>query len=106
MSKRVAVLFVALAWVIGSAAGAAAGEVVKSGVGFEASGKVVARSADQLVIRTDDHGHKIAFAVDRSTVLPDDLAIGRHVRVVYHPLGSTGQAADKVQVTTPQSASR
>jgi hypothetical protein len=30
----------------------------------------MSKSADALVVRTDDHGHRISFVVDRSTVLP------------------------------------
>jgi hypothetical protein len=109
MRNRVALLpfAVSIALVAGyGLAAAAPGEVVKSGVEFVATGKVVAKTSDSLVVRTDDHGHKIAFAVDRSTVLPEDLAIGRHVRVVYHPMGSTGQTADKVTITNSQRAGR
>jgi hypothetical protein len=87
-------------------AGAAPGEVIDGGVDLVATGKVVKKTSDSLVVRTDDHGHKITFAVDRSTVLPDDLPVGRHVRVVYHPTGSKGQAADRVTLTSPKTASR
>jgi len=89
-----------------SLAAAAPGEVINGGVDLVATGKVVSKSSDSLVIRTDDHSHKITFAVDRSTVVPDDLAAGRNVRVVYHATGSTGQTADKVTITAPQRASR
>ena len=106
MRSRVSVLAVAFALLAGLAATASAGEVVKSGVDFEAHGKVVAKSTDRLVVRTDDHGHTIAFAVARNTVMPEDLAVGHHVRVVYHPTGSTGQTADKVQLKTPKTAGR
>jgi hypothetical protein len=106
--RRFALLPLAAAAVFFAAGFALAspGEVVRSGIGFQADGKVVAKSADQVVIRTDDHGHRIAFSVDRSTVMPDDLAVGKHVHIVYHPLGSTGQTADKVQLTSPQTARR
>ena len=87
-------------------AAAGTGDVVNGGMPLVAEGKVVARSADSLVVRTDDHGHRIAFAVDRSTVMPADLAAGSHVRVVYHALGSTGQAADEVKVVSPRRARR
>jgi len=108
MRYRVALLPFAVAFVLlaGGLSAAVAGEVVNSGIPFLANGKVVAKSADSLVVRTDDHGHRIAFAIDRSTVLPDGLAVGRHVHVVYHPMGSTGQTADKVTVTPPMTASR
>jgi hypothetical protein len=109
MRNRVArlVLGITIALLAGHGlAGAAPGEVIDGGVDLVAMGKVVKKTSDSLVVRTDDHGHKITFAVDRSTVLPDDLAVGRHVRVVYHPTGPKGQAADKVTLTSPQTASR
>lgn len=108
MKKRAFVASVALALVALGALplAAAAGEVVKSSIPFVASGNVVSKSAEALVVRTDDHGHKISFLIDRSTVLPDDLAVGRHVRVVYRPAGSTGQTAESVTVLPKQAASR
>ena len=62
------------------------------------TGTVVSKSADALVVRIDDHGHRIQFDVDRATLLPDGLAPGQHVQVTYHPTGSTGQKADIVAV--------
>jgi len=109
MKNRVALLAfaVSIAALAGHGLAAAApGEVIDGGVELVATGKVVAKGSDSLIVRTDDHGHKITFVVDRSTVLPEDLATGRHIRVVYHATGSTGQTADKVTVTTPQRASR
>ena len=109
MRNRVArlILGITIALVAGHGlAGAAPGEVIDGGVDLVATGKVVKKTSDSLVVRTTDHGHKITFAVDRGTVLPEDLAVGRHVRVVYHPTGSRGQAADKVTLTNPQRASR
>jgi hypothetical protein len=108
MRKRAAVLScAAFAAVLAcGAAVAAADVVVNSGIPFVADGKVVSKKADKLVVRTDDHGHTITFALDRSTVLPDQLAPGRHVHVVYHPQGATGQTADTVSVTPPMTASR
>lgn len=85
---------------------AAPGEVVEGGVDLVATGKVVAKSEEQLVVRTDDHGHKIEFVIERSTAVPDDVAVGKHVRVVYHATGSTGQTADTVAITPSRKASR
>jgi hypothetical protein len=85
---------------------AGADEIVKSGIPWLATGKVVAKSADKIVLRTDDHKHKVAFAVDRSTVLPSGLKVGQHVSIVYHPIGSTGQTADTVTETPAKMASR
>jgi hypothetical protein len=62
------------------------------------TGTVVSKSADALVVRIDDHGHRIRFEVDRATLLSDGVAPGQHVQVTYHPTGSTGQAADSVTV--------
>jgi hypothetical protein len=87
-------------------AAAAPGEVVDGGVDLVAEGKVVAKDEDSLVVRTDDHGHKIEFVVDRSTSVPDDVAVGRHVQIVYHATGTHGQTADKVTVTPARKASR
>lgn len=108
MRNRIAVLVfaVSVALLAGPGLAAAPGEVIDGGIDLVATGKVVSKTSDSLVVRTDDHGHKITFVVDQHTVLPDDLATGRHVRVVYHATGSKGQAADKVTITAPQSASR
>jgi hypothetical protein len=109
MRKRVAFLVfaVSIALLAGPGLAAAApGEVIDGGIDLVATGKVVSKTSDSLVVRTDDHGHKITFAIDKNTVLPDDLATGGHVRVVYHATGSKGQAADKVTITAPQRASR
>ena len=109
MRSRVACLVVGITIALLAGHGLAVagpGDVIDGGVDLVATGKVVKKSSDTLVVRTDDHGHKISFAVDGSTVLPDDLAVGRHVRVVYHATGSEGQAADEVTLTNPQRASR
>jgi hypothetical protein len=96
----------AFAFAFAGLGAAAPSEVVNGGVPYAANGTVVAKTADSVVVRTDDHGHKIPFAVDRSTVLPADITVGKHVRVVYHPLGATGQTADTVAVAPQQRASR
>lgn len=102
----VAVLSVAFAFALAGLGAAAPSEVVNGGVPYVANGTVVAKTADSVVIRTDDHGHKITFAVDRSTVLPGDITVGRHVRIVYHPMGATGQTADTVAIAPPQTTGR
>ena len=91
----VAVLSVAFAFALAGLGAAAPSEVVNGGVPYVAN-----------VIRTDDHGHKITFAIDRNTVLPGDITVGRHVRIVYHPMGATGQTADTVAIAPPQTGSR
>ena len=101
MRNRVAVLPIVLAVALVAGPGLAAaapGEVVKGGVALVATGKVATKSADALVVRTDDHGHRITFDIDRSTALPDGLAVGRHVRVQYRANGSTGQTAEQVSI--------
>jgi hypothetical protein len=101
MRNRVAVLpiVVAIALAVGfGTAAAAPGDVVKAGVDLVATGKVVAKTSDSLVVRTDDHGHQIKFDVDRSTTLPDGVAVGRRVRVQYRANGSTGQTAERVSL--------
>jgi hypothetical protein len=71
-----------------------------------ATGTVVSKKADALVVRTDDHRHRITFDVDRSTALPDGLAVGRRVRIVYRPNGSTGQTAEKVTLLEASASKR
>ena len=61
-------------------------------------GTVVSSDSGKLIIRTDDHGHRMAFDVGPASSMPDGLRKGAHVSVNYHPLGPTGQAADEVQV--------
>jgi hypothetical protein len=75
---------------------AVAGPSSAESVPLQATGTVVSRTNETLVVRTDDHGHTVAFAVDRSTVLPASLAVGQRVRVVYHANGAAGQTADTV----------
>jgi hypothetical protein len=101
MRNGVAGLFVAAAVVLLAGTGPAAaapGEVINGGVELVATGKIVAKSAESLVVHTDDHGHRITFVVDRSTALPDGLSVGSHVRVVYRANGSTGQTAERVSL--------
>lgn len=60
-------------------------------------GTVIASDSGKLIIRTDDHGHRMPFEVGPGTSEPA-LRKGEHVSVTYHPLGPTGQAADEVRV--------
>ena len=60
-------------------------------------GTVVSSDAGKLIIRTDDHGHRMPFEVGPATSL-SSLRKGAHVSVTYHPLGLTGQVADEVRV--------
>ena len=59
-------------------------------------GTVVSSDSGNLILRTDDHGHRMPFDVGPAVALPDGLRKGAHVSVTYHPLGPTGQAADEV----------
>ena len=91
MRNRVAVLPLVSALVLALAATA-----VATPIELIATGTVLSKKVDSLVVRTDDHGHSIMFVVDRSTALPDGLKVGSHVRIVYRANGSTGQTAEKV----------
>jgi hypothetical protein len=61
-------------------------------------GTVISAGHDKLVIRTDDHHHRMSFDVASASALPENLRRGTHVAVTYHPEGPTGQQADQVQV--------
>ena len=61
-------------------------------------GTVVSPGHDKLVIRTDDHHHRMSFDVASASALPENLRAGTHVEVTYHPEGPTGQQVDQVQV--------
>ncbi|HXK09727.1 MAG TPA: hypothetical protein VMT70_08800 [Vicinamibacteria bacterium] len=91
MKNRAAVLRFVLALSLSpvALAFAAASTITTTGI-------VVSKGKDSLVVRIDDHGHHIPFAIDGRTVLADGLKKGSRVRVVYHPTGSTGQTADEV----------
>jgi hypothetical protein len=69
-------------------------------------GTVVSSGGDQLIIRTDDHGHRMSFDVSPSATLPGGLRKGAHVTVTYHPLGPTGQAADEVRIVEGSASAR
>jgi hypothetical protein len=75
-----------------------AGAAVDQGHEITIPGTVVSSDSGKLIIRTDDHGHRMPFDVGPATSVPDGLRKGAHVSVTYHPLGSTGQAADEVKV--------
>ena len=91
MRNRAAVLAGMLALTLGAVLPVPAGAA-----SITTTGTVVSKGKDTLVVRIDDHHHRIPFAIDGSTVLPADLKAGRRVRVVYHPTGTTGQTADEV----------
>jgi hypothetical protein len=89
MRNRLTTLFAAFAF-----AGAVFARAEPAGI--TTTGTLVSKSADSLVVRIDDHGHRITFGIGRETVLPDGLVAGHRVSVVYHSTGSTGQTADNV----------
>jgi hypothetical protein len=71
-----------------------------------ATGTVVEKKSDKLVIRTADHGHRITFEIDRSTSLPDGLGAGTQVQIDYRANGDSGQTAERVTVVERRAASR
>lgn len=86
-----------VAVLLSTAALTAAGAVASAEpVALVATGIVVSRSNTALVVKTEDHGHTITFAVDSKTVLPASLAAGQRVRVAYRSNGAVGQTADTV----------
>jgi hypothetical protein len=95
---------IALAWpVVAALALAGLGSnptsaAVHEGDKITIPGTVISSQPDKLILRTDDHGHRMPFDVGPTTVLPDGLRKGAHVTVTYHPLGPTGQAADEIRV--------
>ncbi len=64
---------------------------------FTVSGRVVSTRGGSLVVRIDDHGHRIPFSLG-SGVSTSDLRVGSRVNVRYHASGATGQVADEIQV--------
>jgi len=64
---------------------------------FTATGTVVSARKDALVVRIDEHGHRITFSPG-PRVSPAELRAGSRVSVHYRPAGSTGQIADEVEV--------
>jgi alkaline phosphatase len=76
---------------------ALAATAVSASIDLFATGTIVSKTSDTLVVRTADHGHKITFGIGPNTVLPDGLAVGDQVRIDYHAT-ATGQAADKVML--------
>jgi hypothetical protein len=69
-------------------------------------GTVISSDGGTLLIRTDDHGHRMPFEVGPATSAPAGLRKGAHVSVTYHALGPTGQAADEVQVIDRSASAR
>lgn len=68
---------------------------------FTVTGTVVSARSGTLVLRIDDHRHRIPFSLG-PTVLPAELRAGTRASVRYHPTGSTGQVADEVELTGPR----
>jgi hypothetical protein len=93
--NHVAVPAVAALVLAGLASGPRAEAVDRAGK-ITIPGTVVSSSVDLLIVRTDDHGHRMTFEVAPGASMPDGLRSGAHVSITYHPLGPTGQAADEV----------
>jgi hypothetical protein len=90
-----------------TALGLVAGVVASAeNVPLVATGTVMKKSGDVLVVRTHDHGHTISFNLDRDSALPDGLAVGKHVEIDYHANGSTGQTADRITLIAPRATGR
>ena len=64
---------------------------------YTVTGTLVSARSDALVVRIDDHHHRITFAPG-PRVSPAALKAGNRVSVRYHPAGTTGQIADEVEV--------
>jgi hypothetical protein len=99
MSNRAAVLLTSLGLV-------AAVTATAEQVPLVATGTVMKKSAETLVVRTHDHGHTIIFNLGRDTGLPDGLAVGKHIEIDYHANGSTGQTADRITLIAPRATGR
>lgn len=69
-----------------------------AGAEFTTTGTVVAKARDSVVVRIDDHGHRMPFALEQPSVLPSGVSVGSRVSVSYHPTGTTGQTADAVRL--------
>jgi hypothetical protein len=68
---------------------------------FTVTGTVVSVRSGALVLRIDDHQHRLPFSLGPS-VSPAELRAGARVSVRYHPTGSAGQVADAVEITGPR----
>ena len=68
---------------------------------FTVTGTVVSVREGSLVVKIDDHGHRIPFAL-ASSVSTADLRAGSRVTVHYHPAGATGQVVDAVEAAPPR----
>jgi len=72
---------------------------------FTVTGTVASVRSGSLVVKIDDHGHRITFSPG-PRVSTAELRAGSRLRVHYHPAGSTGQIADEVEVLAgPRGAS-
>jgi hypothetical protein len=93
-----AVVALALAGLASNGSAAADNVANRPSTEITIPGAVLSTSHDKLVIRTDDHGHRMSFDVASASTLPENLRKGTHVAVTYHPEGPTGQQVDQVQV--------
>jgi len=63
---------------------------------FTVAGTVVSSRDGSLVLKIDDHGHRIPFSLSPS-VSAAELRTGSRVTVHYHPTGPMGQVVDAVE---------
>jgi ferric-dicitrate binding protein FerR (iron transport regulator) len=93
-------------WALGSQGGPAPGASNPFAVdvarrSFTVTGTVVSSRDGSLVLKIDDHGHRIPFSLSPS-VSASDLRAGGRVTVHYHPTGATGQVVDAVEAAPPR----
>jgi hypothetical protein len=69
--------------------------------GFTVTGTVVSSRDGSLVLKIDDHGHRIPFSLAAS-VSAAELRPGSRVSVHYHPAGATGQVVDAIEASPPR----
>lgn len=66
---------------------------------FTVTGTVVRHRGSEMVVRIDDHKHRIPFQL--AAGVGQDVRVGSHVSVTYHPEGTTGQVAEQIQMLEP-----
>lgn len=98
MKNRIPASFAMVTLMLAGPGSNEAGAAVEREHAITIPGTVVSSDSTKLIIRTDDHGHRMPFDIGPATSVPGPLPKGAHVSVTYHPLGPTGQAAVEVQV--------
>jgi len=98
MMKMLRLLAVCSALTLVSVPLASAGD--EGAFNLEAVGKVVALDKDQMVVKLDEHGHRIPFAIGNDSEIARGVKVGSHVKVEYHATGTTGQMVDEAQTVS------